>query len=112
MPCTNVGFQVLSGRNCAWAKAAANGEANKELLPAVEHDLDILQKLAVGEKTLTAWIREAHPDIPEAWLAAGQLLLFPSSRKWQHRELHEDWRSVHGKQSDRYIERFCWEMLV
>lgn len=48
-------LQIMSGRNNALAKAAAQGKLAEESGPvhaAMAHDLDILQKLSIAESTL------------------------------------------------------------
>ena len=66
--------QILAGRDNAWAKAVARGEEAASLDIAVEHDLDVLQRLAVAESTLASWIAGSGSRVPEAWLKAGEHL--------------------------------------
>lgn len=65
-------LQIMSGRKNVWAKAVANGDANLASRAAVEHDLDILMRLALGDRTLASMVKEAHSDTPEVWLTAGK----------------------------------------
>lgn len=62
-----------SSSDSPFAKAAAKGENISHLLPAVAHDLDIIQKLAVPEHLLAEWVKDSMKygaSISNDWLAA------------------------------------------
>jgi hypothetical protein len=62
-----------SSSDSPFAKAAAKGENISHLLPAVTHDLDIIQKLAVPEQLLAEWVKESMKygaSISNDWLTA------------------------------------------
>jgi len=60
-------LQIVSGKGNPLAKAAARGEAGEErsMQQAVAYDLDILQRLAVTETTLSGTLTACctHPNI-------------------------------------------------
>lgn len=66
--------QVLRGVDSPFARAAAKLEAVDQMLPAVAHDLNALQALAVAETTLAGWCRDTGFNISEEWQAAASKL--------------------------------------
>lgn len=60
--------QVLLGSDNPFARAAAKGESVERFLPAVQHDLKVLQSLAVSNSTLTGWITDTAYKLPSTWV--------------------------------------------
>lgn len=60
-----------------FAKAAARGEPSDHFLPAVRHDLNAIQSLAVTEATLAGWVQETVNGLPETWALAATTLTPP-----------------------------------
>lgn len=48
-------LQIIRGADNPFSRAAAKGEPTAHLLPAVAHDLDVLQQLSVTERTMATW---------------------------------------------------------
>ena len=65
--------QALRGADNPFARAAAKLEPTAHLLPAAQHDLDVLQSLAVAEATLARWVQEAA-GASDTWAAAAASL--------------------------------------
>jgi hypothetical protein len=70
--------QVVRGGENPFCKAAAKGEPSDHLLQAVTHDLDVLQQLAVTEKTLATWVKGTAYGVSDAWLEAASSLAAPN----------------------------------
>ena len=68
-------LQVIRGTENPLAKAAAAGKPTAHLRRAAAHDLDQLQRLAVGERTLAGWIKDTvYGGASEEWLEAASSL--------------------------------------
>ncbi len=70
--------QIVRGGESPFAKAASKGEPTTHLLQAVAHDLDVLQQLAVTERTLANWVKDTAYGVSKSWLAAASSLAAPS----------------------------------
>ena len=73
--CCYCSLQVIRGTENPLAKAAAAGKPTAHLRRAAAHDLDQLQRLAVGERTLAGWIKDTvYGGASEEWLEAASSL--------------------------------------
>ena len=68
---------ALKATDNPFAKAAAKADPTAHFLPAVRHDLNVIQSLAVTEATLVKWVQETVSGLPESWGAAAALLTPP-----------------------------------
>lgn len=66
--------QVIKGSDNPLARAAAAGKPTAHLHRAAAHDLDVLQQLAVLERTLATWVRDSAYGVGEEWLEAASCL--------------------------------------
>ena len=70
--------QTLRGLENPFSRAAARSEPSSHFLPAVAHDLSVLQSLAVTEVTLAGWMQQSVSNLPESWTAAAPSFRPPS----------------------------------
>jgi len=66
--------QALRGTENPFPRAAAKLQSTDHLIAAVQHDLNVIQKLAVNEVTLATWCKDVAYDVQDAWLAAASTL--------------------------------------
>ena len=67
--------QVLKGTDNPFARSACRGDDVEHFLPAVRHDLAVLQSLAITEATLSTWIQSTVTSLPPTWSTATQTTL-------------------------------------
>lgn len=66
--------QVIRGSDNPLARAASHGRPTQHLLAAAAYDLDVLQQLAVLERTLAGWVRHTAYGVDERWVEAAASL--------------------------------------
>jgi hypothetical protein len=68
---------VIRGSDNPLARAASHSRPTQHLLAAAAHDLEVLQQLAVLERTLAGWVRHTAYGLDERWLEAAASLAPP-----------------------------------
>lgn len=81
--------QIIRGTDSPLARAAAAGKSTAHLRVAAAHDLDVLQQMAVLERTLAGWVKVTGYGVSEQWLEAASSLAPAADGQPQPEAVHE-----------------------